>query len=174
MKVRELSYGEAIRLAADIGTPDMSQSWWRFASSLAAIREIDGREVIFPQTRDHIRDLAKGAKGRSLAPTETLERGTAPEIVVKSLDEVETLDFYENFGGISDVTVFSSFAQIACSVRSIDGAPVEMPKRRKELYALIDRLGEAGMDEAARRFVAELEDRAADGDVEADQAAAKN
>lgn len=176
IEYRPLTFSEELKLSAAIGSPDQSRQWWARARLYAGVRSVDGRRVHFPQHTDHIRGIVKRLGKDGAAQVARLagqkragDDAPVPVLVARELDEIELLDFFEAFGAAADVRAFAGIAMLACSVREIDGVPVEMPKDIPALTELVDRLGDAGIEAAAEALNAVPE-----RDADADGAAAKN
>jgi len=85
--------------------------------------------------------------------TEDIKIDDGRVLSVRTLDPGDMLDLIEAAGSAvaSDAAhAWLSYAQMVCSVSSIDGIPVQMPVNKHEIRELARRLGQVGVDALMR------------------------
>lgn len=105
--------------------------------------------------------------GMSTTATTTDSRGR--KIAIKKLSPLDRMRLFKLLGadGSQNPMLFG-YAALAASVTSIDGVTEHMPTSEAQLYALVERLGDEGLDaiaEAHREHFGAGEDNDADRDA---------
>ena len=163
LKIQPLSYEEQMTLAENLGSPNQSADWWRQTVTAAAVRSINGKRVIKPQTHQHVRRIIQqiGDEYQNVAnevfeyepPEEAISVTTAP------VTTLESWDLAEYAGRVYDIMPWRGIALLACGTRSLNGQDLNFPKNLKELKERVKELGWAGLKAAAESMTAEpLED----------------
>ncbi len=79
---------------------------------------------------------------------ETLEFGSGRKLSLCELDPGDMLDLIEAAGSAvsgPSASPWLAYAQMICSVRAIDGVPVQMPQTKDEIKDLARRIGNDGL-----------------------------
>lgn len=92
-----------------------------------------------------------GGQGNSASATRLGEKVDASgrRILVKGLSPLEVYRLAKIMGEAADSGFARNYAAIAASVREIDGEPEAFPNSDREIEAMLQRLGEEGLDTVA-------------------------
>lgn len=155
LKIVPISYLDQMKLAANMASTDMSETWWRTALNAASVREIDGRKTMRITHPKHVRSLIKQLGDdwkKVLQPSsDSSAADDEPEITVtvRNASTLECWDIAEYAGRLFDLPPWRNLAMIIVAVRTINGAEVDFPTSTAELYERAKVLGTRGIDQAA-------------------------
>lgn len=123
-----------------------------------------------------------GARSMDQAPSQQVVATSLPQhavtdrrgrnLVIRRPSALQKFMLMDALGSSADNKMLFMHSVLAASVVEIDGEPVQFPRSKTQVQALVQRLDDDGIDAAADVFAKAAEDQA--GDAEAAVALAKN
>ena len=185
-----IKLGDGRKLVLDLVTPHEAmgiaegcrqlsgiRQWWKIAMAVSSIRSIDEIPLPLPTGEKHIEGMVGRFSAQDLkAIIEALEAEPvdedSPDLEFAELTPLETLKVWAVIGDFETIGGWVAPAFMACCVRKIGDEKICLPTTKKEIKALVERLGPAGMSKAS---LFRLARSAAEKNAEVDKlAAAKN
>jgi len=177
LAVEPVAPHEAMGLAEGCRHLSGVRQWWWLATTVAAIRSIDGITLPFPTHEKHIEGMvSRFSKQELRVISEALENfpkeEISPDLELRELTPLETLRIWALIGEFETMTGWVLPAFVASAVRKIGDEKISFPASKQEMKTLVARLGPAGMSEASAFMATQNEtEKAAEAEK---QAAAKN